>query len=79
MELKETKNSLNSVGINVVNQTDRNNSENKGIYNILFPSSDENTDTSIESNYYDNSVEKPKFGNVSTLDWLKTWRSTQIS
>ena len=27
----------------------------------------------------DNNDEERKFGNVSTLDWLQTWRSTEIS
>ena len=79
MELKEAKQLPNSVERNLVTQPDRNNSKKRGIYNILFPPSEEIADTSIDSKYSNNNHEKPKFGNVATLDWLKTWRSTEIS
>ena len=79
MELKETKHLPNSAEINVVNPSERNNSKDRGIYNILFTPAEEETDTSIDNKYTSNIDQKLIYSNVSTLDWLKTWRSTTIS
>ena len=49
MELKETKHLPNSAEINVVNPSERNNSKDRGIYNILFTPAEEETDTSIDN------------------------------
>ena len=79
MELKETKHLPTSAEMNVVNPSERNNSKDRRIYNILFTQAEEEPDTSIDENYTSNIDQKLIFGNVSTLDWLKTWRSTTIS
>ena len=79
MELKETKHLSTSAEKTVVTPSERNNSQGQGIYNVLFPSEEEEPNTAADDKYSDNNHKKPKFGNVSTLDWLKTWRSTQIS
>ena len=79
MELKKPNHLPNSPEINVVNSSERKNSQDQGIYNILFPSPEEEPDASIEDKYANNVSQKMLFGNVSTLDWLKTWRSTQTS
>ena len=79
MELKETKHLSTSAEINAVTSSERNNSQGKGIYNLLLLPEDKEQDTTVDDKYSDNNHKKPKFGNVSTLDWLKTWRSTQIS
>ena len=79
MELKETKHLSTSAELNVVNPSEKNNSQGQGIYNVLFLPEEGEQDTTVDDKYSDNNHKKPEFGNVSTLDWLNTWRSTQIS
>ena len=79
MKLKEATNLPTSAGIDVAILSERTNSENHGAYEILFSPKEDSTDQNIENNYPDKDFEKPIFGSVSTLDWLKTWRSLEIS
>ena len=79
MELKETKHLSTSAEMDVVTPLEKNNSQSQGIYNLLFSPEEGEPDTTVDKKNYDNNHQKPKFGDVSTLDWLKTWRSTQIS
>ena len=79
MELKETNNLPTSVGINVAMLSERNNSGNHGAYKTLFPPKEDSDDQNIENNNPDKDFEKTIFGSVSTLDWLKTWRSIEIN
>ena len=79
MELKETTHLLNSVDMNVVTPSERNNSDRETIYDMFFSAKEDEADNSINSKHSDNNDEEQKFGNVSTLDWLQTWRSTEIS
>jgi hypothetical protein len=79
MELKEANNLHTSVGTNVAMLSERNNSGNHGAYEKLFLAKEDSSDQNMENNYPDKGSEKPIFGSVSTLDWLKTWRSLEIS
>ena len=79
MELKEAKHLSTSSEKTLVTPSERNNSQGQGIYNVLFRPEEGEQDKTFDDKYSDNNHQKPKFGNVSTLDWLKTWRSTQIS
>ena len=79
MELKETNHLSTSAELSVVTPSEKNNSQGQGVYNVLFHSEEVEPDATVEDKYSDNKHKKPEFGNVSTLDWLKTWRSTQIS
>ena len=79
MELKKPNHLPTSAEINVVNSSERKSSQDQGIYNILFPPVEEEPDASIEDKYANKVSQKMLFGNVSTLDWLKTWRSTETS
>ena len=79
MELKKTNHLLSSVEINVVNPSERNNSDKPSVYDITLSAEEDNTDNGIDSNHSDTNREGRKFSNVSTLDWLQTWRSTAIS
>ena len=79
MELKETNHLLSSVDKNVVKPLERNNSDRESIYDMFFSAKEDEVDNSINSKHSDNNYEERKFGNVSTLDWLQTWRSTEIS
>ena len=79
MELKETNHLRSSVDINVVKPSERNNSDRQSISNMFFSAEEDEADNSINNKHSDNNDEERKFGNVSTLDWLQTWRSTKIS
>ena len=79
MELKETNHLLSSVDINVVKPSERNNSNRESIYDFFFSAKEDEAHNSINGKHSDNNAEKREFGNVSTLDWLQTWRSTEIS
>ena len=79
MELKEASNLPTSIRKNVGTLSERNNSSNHMAYEILFSQNEDSADQNIEDNYPDKDFEKPIFGSVSTLDWLKTWRSLEIS
>ena len=79
MELKETNHLLSSVDINVVKPSERNNSDRESIYDMFYSAEKDEADNSINSEHFDVDSEERKFGNVSTLDWLQTWRSTEIS
>ena len=79
MELKETNHLLSSVDINVVKPSERNNSDRQSIYDMFFSEKEDEANNSINSKHSDNNDKERKFGNVSTLDWLQTWRSTEIS
>ena len=79
MELKETNHLLSSVDINVVKPSERNNYDRESIYDMFFSAKEDEVDNSIDSKHSDNNYEERKFGSVSTLDWLQTWRSTEIS
>ena len=79
MELKEANHLLSSVDMNVVKPSERNNSDRQSIYDMFFYAEEDEANNSINSKHSDNNDEERKFGNVSTLDWLQTWRSTEIS
>ena len=79
MELKETNHLRSSVDINVVKPSERNNSDRQSIYDMFFSAEEDEANNNTNSKHSDNNDEDRKFGNVSTLDWLQTWRSTEIS
>ena len=79
MELKEATYSQNSVETKVGSLSDKNSSKRQDVFNVLFSSEDEGVDQEVPSEHSYKNNEKPKFRNVSTLDWLKTWRSIEIS
>ena len=79
MELKKTNSLLSPVEINVVKPSERNNSDKSSIYDIFISAEEDEAENSIDSNHSNINREKQKFSNVSTLDWLQTWRSTEIS
>ena len=79
MELKETNHLLSSVEKNVVKPSERNSSDKRGIYEMILSTEEEKADNIINNKPSDTKNNERKFGNVSTLDWLQTWRSTEIS
>ena len=79
MELKETNHLISSVEKNVVKPSERNNSDKRGIYELILSSEEDQADNVTNNKPSDIKNNERKFGNVSTLDWLQTWRSTEIS
>ncbi len=79
MELKKTNALLSPVDINVVKPSEGNNSDKPSIHDIFFSAEEDEADSSTDSKHSDFNSEEQKFSNVSTLDWLQTWRSTEIS
>ncbi len=79
MDFKETKNSTTSVKIEVPKTSKKRDSDNHEVYDILFPSKEDEALQNSENRSSHKGHEKPKFGGVSTLDWLSTWRSLEIS
>ena len=79
MELKKANSVPTSVGIDVAMLSERNNSRNHGAYEILFSPKEDSADQNIENKYPDKEFKRLMFGSASTLDWLKTWRSLEIS
>ena len=79
MELKKPNHLHSSPEINVVKPSERNNSDKPRIYDIFLSTEEDAGESGIDSNHSAINREKQKFSNVSTLDWLQTWRSTEIS
>ena len=79
MELKETNHFTSSAEINVIKPSLRNNSDKTSIYDVFFSAEEDEADNSLDSKHSNINNKERKFGNVSTLDWLQTWRSTEIS
>ena len=79
MELKETNHLLSSVEKNVVKPSERNSSDKRGIYEMILSLEEDKADNIVNYKSSDIKNNERKFGNVSTLDWLQTWRSTEIS
>ena len=80
VELKETKHLSTSAEINVVEPSKRNNSEKRKIYDIFFSAEEDVLGLpSVDNKASEISREEQRFSNVSTLEWLQTWRSTKIS
>ena len=81
MELKQTNHLSNSVEVNIVKPSERNNSDKRGIYEKLFYAEEDSDGSNTRNDINHSNINKKgrKFGSVSTLDWLQTWRSTEIS
>ena len=79
MELKETNHLLSSVEAKIVKPLERNNSDKPSIYDKFFSEEEDESDSTVNSKNSNINNGERKFGNVSTLDWLQTWRSTKIS
>ena len=77
MESKEVKNLPTSGGMNVAMLSEKNDANTQAAYEILFPPKEDADDPNIKNSFPNKDFEKPIFGNASTLDWLKTWRSLE--
>ena len=79
MELKKTTKLPTSVEINLQPRSERNDSNDHRVYNVLFPGIEDGTDPIIDKDGSQKYHEKHLFVSVSTLDWLTTWRPLEIS
>ena len=81
MELRQTNHLSDSTDVKVVKPSEKNNSDKRGIYEMIFSADEDSksSNTHNESNHSNINKMGRKFGSVSTLDWLKTWRSTEIN
>ena len=79
MELKETKNLPTSVGKNGSPRSEKNDSDDHRVDDILFPVIEDGSDPSSVKDEAQKYHEQPLFRSVSTLDWLNTWRPLEIS
>ena len=77
MELKDTRSLHTSVEMGVTPVSERNDPKNHKVYDILFQPKEDEANPNIESKNGYKIHNKILFGNVSTLDWLNTWRSLE--
>ena len=79
MELKGTNRLHSLVEKNLVEQSERGNSDKRSFYDISFSPEDGEESPGVDSKVSEFPSEELKFSTVTTLDWLQTWRSTEIS
>ena len=79
MDLKETNHLTNTADIKLHARSKRNNSNTQGTYEILFSEEESLNETNSYGNYPTTYTSKPTFGEVATLDWIKTWRAFEIN
>ncbi len=78
MDLKETKQLISSAEIKL-NTKSKNKSDTQGMYDALFSEEEQLGETNTDSKYPNKDIGKRMFGNVSTLDWIQTWRAFEIN
>ena len=49
------------------------------MYDILFSEEEQLGETNTDSKHPNKDIGKRIFGNVSTLDWIQTWRAFEIN
>ena len=79
MDLKETKKLISSAEIKLHTQSEKNKSDTQVIYDVLFSKAQLLGETKPVGNHPDKDTGKPIFGNVTTLDWIQTWRAFEIN
>ena len=79
MDLKETKQLITSAEIKLHAKSEKNKSDNQGVYDVLFSEEEGFSDTNTHSKHSNKAIGKRVFGNTSTLDWIQTWRAFEIT
>ena len=79
MDLKETKQIITSSEIKLHTKSEKNKSDTQGIYDILFSEKERLGETNTDDKHSNKDIGKRMFGNVSTLDWIQTWRAFEIN
>ena len=57
----------------------KNKSDTQRIYDTLFSEEEQLVETNTDSKHPNKDPGKRLFGNVSTLDWIQTWRAFEIN
>ena len=78
MDLKETKQLIASAEIKLHTES-KNKSDTQEKYDALFADEEQLGETTTNSNHPNKDIGKRMFGNVSTLDWIQTWRAFEIN
>ena len=78
MDLKETKQLIASADIKLHTKS-KNKSDTQKIYDTLFSEEEQLGETNTDSRHPNKDTGKRLFGNVSTLDWIQTWRAFETN
>ena len=79
MDLKETKQLISPAGIRSHTKSEKNKSDSHAMYDTLFSEEEQLGESNADSNSFNKDIGKRKFGSVSTLDWIQTWRAFEIN
>ncbi len=79
MDLKETKQLITSAEIKLHTKSEKNKSDTQKLYDTLFSEEEQLGETNTDSKHPNKDIGKRLFGNVSTLDWIQTWRAFEIN
>ena len=78
MDLKETKQLIASTEIKSHTKS-KNKSDTQEMYDALFSDEEQLGETNTDSKHPNKDIGKRMFGNVSTLDWIQTWRAFETN
>ena len=78
MDLKETKQLIASAEIKLHTKS-KNKSGSQGMYDALFSDGEQLGETNTDRKHPNKDIGKRMFGNVSTLDWIQTWRAFETN
>ena len=78
MDLKETKQLIASAEIKLHTKS-KNKSDTQKMYDALFSDEEQLGETNTDSKHPNKDIGKRMFGNVSTLDWIQTWRAFETN
>ena len=78
MDLKETKKLITSAKIKLHTKS-KNKSDTQKMYDALFSDEEQLGQTNTDSKHPNKDIGKRMFGNVSTLDWIQTWRAFETN
>ena len=78
MDLKETKQLMTSAEIKLHTKSE-NKSDTQDMYDTLSSEEEQLGETNTDNKHANKDIGKRIFGNVSTLDWIQTWRAFEIN
>ena len=78
MDLKETKQLIASAEIKLHTKS-KNKSDTQKMYDALFSNEEQLGENNTDSKHPNKDIGKRMFGNVSTLDWIQTWRAFETN
>ena len=78
MDLKETKQSVASAEIKLHTKSKKK-SDTQKMYDTLFSEEEQLVEPNTDGKHPNKYIGKRMFGNVSTLDWIQTWRAFETN